>query len=139
MSTRNKFLRAKQEREAAELQQLSQVSRDLTAQLKGPAKRLKLKIAPKYVAGYTKSQGDSEYTSDINAFTAKKLFRAFGSNKGARTLRSELHRELSSHFGSSGMLAQYVDLCTQVIMHLVIQGAVQGDSDNKQRWTPQST
>lgn len=125
--SKTKYHRQLEEQRKRDLQVLSQLSRDVDASLRGPQK-VKLVIPPMYVPEYTKSQGDSEYASNIRAFGAKQLQRAFGANKGALNVQQEVQIELQRAFGRGTALKPYVDLCTQVIMHEIIQGAVNFDS-----------
>ena len=96
--SKTKYHRQLEEQRKRDLQVLSQLSRDVDAGLRGPQK-VKLVIPPMYVPEYTKSQGDSEYASNIRSFGAKQLQRAFGANKGALNVQQEVQIELQRTFG----------------------------------------
>ena len=123
MVTTSKYVRQMEEQRAEDLRILSQLSRDLEAQLRGP-REVKIKIAPKYVEGVTVSQGDEQYRSNIRAFGAKNLAKAFGPNKGMSALEQQTRLDLEQHFSNASGMRDYVNLCTQAICHLVIQGAI---------------
>ena len=125
--SKTKIHRQLEEQRKRDLQVLAQLSRDVDASLRGPQK-VKLVIPPMYVPEYTKSQGDSEYASNIRAFGAKQLQRSFGANKGALNVQQDVQIELQRAYGRGTALKPYVDLCTQVIMHLIIQGATNFDN-----------
>jgi hypothetical protein len=74
-------LRQLQESRADDLRIISQLTRDIEAELKGP-RSVKAKVGSKYVEGVTKSQGDAMYNSAIRSTGAMALGRAFGPNRG---------------------------------------------------------
>jgi len=122
MATSNRILRQRQESDAQQLATLELLSRDLKAARKG-LKEVKIKAAPKYVTGVTKSQGDEEYVSNIKAFGSKQLARAFGVNMGMSALQQDILNQLEAKYGSGEGVREFVDLATQVICHLLIQAA----------------
>jgi hypothetical protein len=122
MATSNRYLREREEQKQQDLASLELLSRDLKAYKKGP-KEVKIKAAPKYVTGVTKSQGDEEYASNIRAFGSKQLARAFGMNMGMSAVQQEILNDLEAKYGSGDGVREFVDLSTQVICHLLIQAA----------------
>lgn len=123
MTTSNKILRQLEREKQADVASLQLLSRDLEAYLKGP-KEVKVKDAPKYVTGVTKSQGDEEYASNIRAFGAKQLGRAFGMNMGMSAIQQGVLNDFEAKFGSGAGTREFVDLATQVTCHLLIQAAI---------------
>ena len=127
MTTSNRVLRQLAEQRQQDVASLQLLSRDLDAYLKGP-KEVKVKDAPKYVTGVTKSQGDEEYASNIRAFGAKQLGRAFGMNMGMSAVQQGVLNDLEAKFGSGDGTREFVDLATQVTCHLLIQTAVHANN-----------
>lgn len=129
MATSNLVLRKLEEQRQQDLASLELLSRDLESYLRG-AKEVKVKDAPKYVTGVTKSQGDEEYASNIRAFGSKQLVRAFGMNMGMSAIQQQVLNELEGKYGSGSGTREFVDLATQVICHLLIQSATHMKSAN---------
>jgi hypothetical protein len=127
MTTSNKILRQLERQKRDDVASLQLLSRDLEAYLKGP-KEVKVKDAPKYVTGVTKSQGDEEYASNIRAFGSKQLGRVFGMNMGMSAIQQEVLNTLEAKFGSGAGTREFVDLATQVTCHLLIQAATHLDN-----------
>ena len=94
---------------------------------KGP-KEVKVKAAPKYVTGVTKSQGDEEYTSNIKAIGSKQLARAFGMNMGMSAVQQDVLNDLEAKYAVADGVREFVDLGTQVICHLIMQAAIHADN-----------
>lgn len=122
MTTNNKVLLSYDRGLEQDIATLELQSRELDAYLKGP-KEVKVKAAPKYVTGVTKSQGDEEYKQNLKAFGSKQLARSFGMNMGMLAVQQDVLNSLEGHFGSGGETREFVDLATQVICHLLIQCA----------------
>jgi hypothetical protein len=132
MSTTNLILRQLEDQRAEDLSTLRTLSRDLDAYLAGP-KEIKIQAAPKYVKGVTKSQGDEEYASNVRAFGAKQLGRAFGMNMNMSAVQQQVLNSFEAKYGSGDSVREFVDLATQVVVHILIQGATHaGAKDIKQ-------
>lgn len=132
MSTTNLILRQLEDQRAEDLSTLRSLSRDLDAYLAGP-KEIKIQAAPKYVKGVTKSQGDEEYASNVRAFGAKQLGRAFGMNMNMSAVQQQVLNSFEAKYGSGDNVREFVDLATQVVVHILIQGATHaGAKDIKQ-------
>jgi len=128
MSNISKSMRSLQESRAEDFRVLSQLTRDLEAELSGPRK-VKVKIGPKYVEGVTKSQGDAQYESELRNTNAQMMGRAFGKNMDLGDVAVDVQGELEAHFGSDRDIAHYIALSTQVLCHLLYQGTKRaGDS-----------
>ena len=115
-------LRQLQESRADDLRIISQLTRDIEAELKGP-RSVKAKVGSKYVEGVTKSQGDAMYNSAIRSTGAMALGRAFGPNRGMSEIELDTRLELEAALGSDKRVREYVDLSTQVICHLIMSAA----------------
>lgn len=121
MTVSNKYLRQLEQERSQDLATLSQLSRDLDAHLKGK-QVVKTKVPAKYV-GVTKAQGDAQYQTNLTRFGAKNLGRAFGVNMSLMELHNDTRAELEAMLGSGAALRNYVDICTEVIIHIVGQAA----------------
>lgn len=121
MTVSNKYLRQLEQERSQDLATLSQLSRDLDAHLKGK-QVVKTKVPAKYV-GVTKAQGDAQYQTNLTRFGAKNLGRAFGVNMSLMELHNDTRAELEAMLGSGAALRNYVDICTEVIIHIVAQAA----------------
>lgn len=121
MTVSNKYLRQLEEERSKDLETLSQLSRDLDAHLRG-TQTVKTKIPAKYV-GVTKAQGDAQYQTNLTRFGAKNLGRAFGVNMSLMELHNDTRAELEAMLGSGAALRDYVDICTEVIIHIIAQAA----------------
>jgi hypothetical protein len=115
-------LRQLQESRADDLRIISQLTRDIEAELKGP-RSVKAKVGSKYVEGVTKSQGDAMYNSAIRSTGAMALGRAFGPNRGMSEIELDTRLDLEAALGSDKRVREYVDLSTQVICHLIMSAA----------------
>ena len=121
MTVSNKYLRQLEQERSQDLATLSQLSRDLDAHLKGK-QVVKTKVPAKYV-GVTKAQGDAQYQTNLTRFGAKNLGRAFGVNMSLMELHNDTRAELEAMLGSGAALRNYVDICTEVIIHIIAQAA----------------
>ncbi len=121
MTVSNKYLRQLEQERSQDLATLSQLSRDLDAHLKGK-QVVKTKVPAKYV-GVTKAQGDAQYQTNLTRFGAKNLGRAFGVNMSLMELHNDTRAELEAMLGSGAALRDYVDICTEVIIHIIAQAA----------------
>ena len=127
MSNINRSVRKLQESRAEDFRILSQLTRDLEAELAGP-KKVKIKIGPKYVEGVTKSQGDAQYESELRNTTAQMMGRAFGKNLDLGDVAQDLKMELEASLGTEGILTQYVELAVQVFCHVVANAVKRASS-----------
>lgn len=127
MSNISKSVRQLQESRAEDFRVLSQLTRDLEAELAGP-KKVKVKIGPKYVEGVTKSQGDAQYESELRNTNAMMMGRAFGPNMDLGDVAQDILGDLESHFGSDREVADYIALATQVFCHLCYQATKRASS-----------
>lgn len=121
MSTRSAIERQiRLEKEALDAS-LARLSRDIGAYLEGP-KEVKIRIQPKYDYSVKNvAEGDRIFNQNLTQFTAMKLNRAFGYNKGMRTVYDETVYALVGAFGSN--LEEYELLSAQVICHLIMKAA----------------
>jgi len=129
MSNISKSMRNLQESRAEDFRVLSQLTRDLEAELSGPRK-VKVKIGPKYVEGVTKSQGDAQYESELRNTNAQMMGRAFGRNMDLGDVAVDVQGELEGHFGSDRAISHYIELSTQVLCHLLYQGTKRAEDSS---------
>lgn len=121
MTVSNRYVRQLEEQRSQDLATLAQLSRDLDAHLKGK-QTVKTKVPAKYV-GVTNAQGDSQYQTNLTRFGAKNLGRAFGVNMSLQELHDDTRTTIAASLGSGSGLRDYVDLCTQVVIHEIAQAA----------------
>jgi hypothetical protein len=121
MTVSNIYVRQLEEQRSQDLATLAQLSRDLDAHLKGK-QTVKTKVPAKYV-GVTNAQGDSQYQTNLTRFGARNLGRAFGVNMSLQELHDDTRKAIAAALGTGQQLSTYVDLCTQVVIHLIAQAA----------------